>query len=201
MSDIAARLRIRAAISPQYFDSGTIKYLEETLPLTRRQALAALHCDAWTFWTRSVKFRSGKRGVMSDVTVRAPGGIRPNGRHGGAARRVRQFLSRQRSGPFRASDFERDALRDGEDRHDAFVAGGDPHLQEGGGARNLENVVGRSLRAAEDLSDVPLVGAAWSEEARGRHAGARGLLHDRARADESELPLLSVVQRRLSQRL
>ncbi len=35
----------------------------------------------------------------------------------------------------------------------------------------------------------------------GRPAGARGLLYDRARADEPELALLPVVQRRLSQRL
>ena len=53
----------------------------------------------------------------------------------------------------------------------------------------------------EDLSDVPLVGPARAEDARGRPPGARGLLHHRPRPDEPELALLPVVQRRLSQRL
>ena len=46
------------------------------------------------------------------------------------------------------------------------------------------NEVGRSVRAAQDLSDVPLVGPARPQDPRRRPAGARGLLYDRARADE-----------------
>ena len=107
----------------------------------------------------------------------------------------------QGSGRSAAADFLRHACRDGQARHHAVLADAHPHLQEGGGARNLEDEVERRVRAAQDLSDVPLVGAARAEEARRRHAGAGGLLYHRARADEPELPLLFVVQRRISERL
>ena len=107
----------------------------------------------------------------------------------------------QSPGALPAADLQRHARRDGEARHHAVLADAHPHLQEGGGARNLENEVERRICAAQDLSDVPMVGAARAEEARRRHAGAGGLLFDRARADEPQFPLLSGVQRRLSERL
>ena len=50
----------------------------------------------------------------------------------------------------------------------------------------------------EDLSDLPLVGRSRPEEEGRRPPGARGLLYDHARADESELQLLPRLQHRLS---
>ena len=116
-------------------------------------------------------------------------------------RRLRQFLSRSELGAVSAADFQRHARRDGEARHHAVFADAHPDLQEGGRARNLEDEVERRIRAAQDLSDVPMVGTTWSEEARRRHAGAGRLLFDCAGADEPQLPLLSGVQRRLSERI
>ena len=49
--------------------------------------------------------------------------------------------------------------------------------------------------------DVPLVWSAWTQEDRGRPSGAGGFLYDHPAADEPEFALVSVVQRRLSQRL
>src|SRR6185503_4440020 len=59
----------------------------------------------------------------------------------------------------------------------------------------------RRIRAAEDLSDLPLVGRSRPEETRRRPAGAGGLLHHQPRADESAVQLLPGVQYRLSERL
>ncbi len=64
-----------------------------------------------------------------------------------------------------------------------------------------KNEVERRIRAAQDLSDVPMVGTTRPEEARRRHAGAGRLLLDRAGADEPQLPLLSGVQRRVPERI
>ena len=59
----------------------------------------------------------------------------------------------------------------------------------------------RPVPAAEGLSDLPLVGRAWPEDKRRRSSGARRLLLDHARPDESELQLLPRHQYRLPQRL
>ena len=76
-----------------------------------------------------------------------------------------------------------------------------PALQEGIGARGLEEGRRRRIRPAEDVSDLPLVRPARPEEAGRRPAGARGLLHGHARADEPELVLLPVLRHGLSERL
>ena len=76
-----------------------------------------------------------------------------------------------------------------------------PRLQEGSGDGDLEAELPRSLRLRQDLPDVPLVRPARPEGPGRRPAGAGGLLHDFAGLDEPELGLLSVVQRRLSERL
>ena len=60
---------------------------------------------------------------------------------------------------------------------------------------------GRPIRAAEDLSDLPLVGRSRPEDQGRRPPGARGLLHHHARADESEFQLLSRLQHRFSEHL
>ena len=111
------------------------------------------------------------------------------------------LLPRSELGTLAAADFLRNAGGDGQARHHAVRPDDHPHLQEGSRVRNLEDEVERRVRAAQDLSDVPLVRTARAEETRRRHAGAGGLLHDRARADEPQFPLLFVVQRRLSERL
>src|SRR5258708_34562595 len=59
----------------------------------------------------------------------------------------------------------------------------------------------RPLWAAQDLSDLPLVGRSRPEGARRRPPGAGRLLCDLAGADESAVGLLSLVQYRLSQRV
>ena len=115
--------------------------------------------------------------------------------------RLRQFLSRSELCAISAADFQRHACQDGGARHHALLADGHPDLQEGGRARNLEDEVERRICAAQDLPDVSLVGAARSEEARRRHAGAGRLLLDRAGADEPQFPLLSGVQRRIPERI
>ena len=75
-----------------------------------------------------------------------------------------------------------------------------PHLQGRIGARGLEAGYDRPFRAAQGLSDLPLVGRSRPEGQGRRSPGARGLLHDHARPDESEFQLLSRDQYRLPQR-
>src|SRR3954465_15941505 len=59
----------------------------------------------------------------------------------------------------------------------------------------------RPLRAAQDLSDLPLVGRSRTQGPRGRPPGAGRLLYDLAGTDESAVGLLSLLQHRLSERL
>src|SRR4051812_35203387 len=59
----------------------------------------------------------------------------------------------------------------------------------------------RPLRAAQDLSDLPLVGRSLTQGPRGRPPGAGRLLYDLAGADESAVGLLSLLQHRLSERV
>src|SRR6202040_2108681 len=53
----------------------------------------------------------------------------------------------------------------------------------------------------QDLSDLSVVGRSWAEVARGRPAGAGGVLYNHPRVDESQFQLLSFDQRRLPQQL
>ena len=85
--------------------------------------------------------------------------------------------------------------------HAEGLAAPHPHLQGGIGARSLEAGYQRTLRAAQGLSDLPLVGRPRTEGQGRRSPGARGLLSDHARADESQFQLLSRHQYRLPQRL
>src|SRR5580704_9208853 len=76
-----------------------------------------------------------------------------------------------------------------------------PHLQGRIRARSLEAGYHRPFRAAQGLSDLPLVRRSRSEDHRRRSSGTGGLLYDHARPDESELQLLSRDQYRVSERL
>src|SRR5205085_7091215 len=57
----------------------------------------------------------------------------------------------------------------------------------------------RSLRAAQDLSNLPLVGRSRTQGARGRSPGAGRFLFDHAGPDESAVGVLPVIQYRLPQ--
>src|SRR3954449_11025019 len=59
----------------------------------------------------------------------------------------------------------------------------------------------RPLRAAQDLSDLPLVGRSRTQGPRGRPPGAGRLLYDLTGTDESAVGLLSLLQHRLSERV
>ena len=76
-----------------------------------------------------------------------------------------------------------------------------PAVQAGGRARGLEAGSLRPLCAAEDLSDLPLVGRSRTQGPRRRPPGAGRLLFHFAGADESAVGLLPLLQHRLSQRL
>ena len=91
--------------------------------------------------------------------------------------------------------------RDGRKGHGSAIADPDPAVQAGSRARGVEAGSLRPLRAAQDLSDLPLVGRPWTQGPRRRPPGAGGFLLDHAGADEPAIGLLSFVQYRLSQRL
>ena len=90
---------------------------------------------------------------------------------------------------------------DDREGHGSAVADPGPPVQAGSRARGLEAGPLRPLRAAEDLSDLPLVGRPRTQGPRRRPPGAGRLLFDLAGADEPAVGLLSLVQHRLSQRL
>ena len=85
--------------------------------------------------------------------------------------------------------------------HGQGISDPDPRVQGRVRARGLEAGSHRTLRAAEDLSDLPLVGRTRPEDQGRRPSGAGGLLHHHPRPDESELGVLPVVRSRLSERL
>ena len=85
--------------------------------------------------------------------------------------------------------------------HEQGIPDPRPHLQGRVRARGLEGRPERPHGAAQDLSDLPLVGRSRSEDQARRPPGARGVLHDHAEPDESELQLLPLDQSWLSERL
>ena len=91
--------------------------------------------------------------------------------------------------------------RDGREGHGSAIADAGPAVQAGSRARGLEAGSLRPLCAAEDLSDLPLVGRPRTQGPRRRPPGAGRLLLDHAGADEPAVGLLPLVQHRLSQRL
>src|ERR1700710_24124 len=67
-------------------------------------------------------------------------------------------------------------------------------FQGRGGARSLETGHVRPFPDPQDLSDLPVVGRSWAEDAGGRPADSRGVLCGYTRVDESQLKLLSFDQ-------
>src|SRR5262249_30007520 len=84
--------------------------------------------------------------------------------------------------PFSPADRERRLAEQG---LTAGQSGDDPHLQAGFGARAVD-CAGGSLRALQHVSHLLLVGWSGAENARGRQAGARGVLQRRPKAALSE---------------
>src|SRR4029078_5779915 len=81
--------------------------------------------------------------------------------------------------------------RNGGEKYGQGLSDPRPHLQRRGGDVGLEKEPRRRLCTPEDLPDLQMVGRSRTEEEGRRPAGARGLLHHHARADESEFQLLS----------
>ena len=73
--------------------------------------------------------------------------------------------------------------------HGQGVADPRPPVQGRVGARGLEAGSRRPIRAAEDLSDLPLVGRSRAEEQGRRPPGARRASTPSPRADESAIPI------------
>src|SRR4029078_8567015 len=88
--------------------------------------------------------------------------------------------------------------RNGGEKYGQGLSDPPPHLQGRGGDGGLGKEPRRRPCTPEDLTAPRMVGRSRTEEEGRRPAGARGLLHHHARADEPEFQLLSPVQHRLS---
>src|SRR5438067_11527604 len=143
-------------------------------------------------------YRSGGVSVeLAAFAARASGVRRACGGACACRMRHRQHARAQRPAP--ATAFRADVRRDRIKEHGQGVADPGSDLQGRVGARGLEGGPERALCAAQDLSDLPLVRRAWSEDETRRSASSRGLLYHHARPDESKLELLSRDQYRVSQ--
>ena len=85
--------------------------------------------------------------------------------------------------------------------HEQGIADPRSHLQGRVRARGLEGRPERPHGAAQDLSDLPLVGRPRPQGQARRPPGAGGLLYDHAEPDESEFQLLPLHQHGLPERL